>query len=70
MHHIYKLKYPNYVIDKNKIEITNLHIILGLHGLAGTRKVIPLLPYFLCFFPAPVRIFDVNCKIFFFFMCL
>jgi len=41
MRHIYRPKYPNYDIDKNKIEITTLHIILDLrvHGLAGSRKV-------------------------------
>jgi hypothetical protein len=41
MRHIYMLKYPNYDIDKNKIEITTLLIIVGFHGLAGSKKVNP-----------------------------
>jgi hypothetical protein len=31
--HIYGLKYPNYVVNKNKVEIKTLNI-LGLNGQA------------------------------------
>ena len=35
MRHIYRLKYPNYVVNKNK----NSHILLGLNGHAGSNKL-------------------------------
>jgi len=66
MRHIYRLKYPNYVIDKNKIEITNLHVFLGLHGLADSRRVNSPRCLVLCFFQVLSILLDVNYKIFFF----
>jgi hypothetical protein len=41
MRHIYGLKYPNYDVNKNKVEIKTLHILLGLNGQAGLNNVNP-----------------------------
>jgi hypothetical protein len=34
MRHVYRLKYPNYDVNKNKIEIKILQILFGLNGNA------------------------------------
>jgi len=41
MRHIYRLKYPNYDVNKNKIEIKNLHILFCLKGHAVSSKSNP-----------------------------
>ena len=35
------MKYPNYDVNKNKVEIKTLHILLGLNGQAGSNNVNP-----------------------------
>jgi len=39
--HIYGLKFPNYVVNKNKVEIKILYILLDLNGQASSNNVNP-----------------------------
>jgi hypothetical protein len=41
MRHIYGLKYPNYDVNRNKVEIKTLHILLGPNAQAGSNNVSP-----------------------------
>jgi hypothetical protein len=41
MRPIYGLIYPNYDVNKNKVEIKTLYILLVLNGQAGSNNVIP-----------------------------
>ena len=56
MHHIYRLKYPNYDVNNNKIALKILHILLGLKRHADSNKVV--LSCFVCFSQLMFVLFD------------
>jgi hypothetical protein len=41
VHHICGLKYPNYVVNKNKVEIKTPYILLDLNGQASSNNFNP-----------------------------
>ena len=62
MCHIYWLKYQNYDVNKNKMEMKTLHILPGLNEHAGSYKVHqPRSVLFFCvFFQLLFVLLDVN----------
>jgi len=67
MNHIYGLKYPNYYVNKNIMEITLfIFFLVWMDMLVQIRSIFPILSCFSVFFQHLFVLFDVNYKMYFF----